>query len=552
MITRKRTGACPKYLPTPLHELRVDQMCVPDLYAFIKLYGREVHVLELTSLLKLRRNRLVRLYRDVLENPQRPMISTFFGRRDFERNVDFNGINMGNEIYYPRNNNRNNNNQPPNNGPGQGNGRAQQRGGNNNVPLQGGNNRNNNQPPNNGPGGGNGRVQQGNGMEVEIINPVQTGINNRQRNNMVEGNGMEVEIINPAQTGINNHQRQQRIKWRAPKIEDMISLLTRQKNGPRSSVQGTRRSSRIPPRSQSLLTYRQNGQSNSRQNGQSSSRQNGLRLPETRSQGLLTNGLQGNGSGQRTGLTVQQRTRQSPRIVPVQSLLTYRQNGQSSSRQNGPRLSVQRTRQSPRLARSVLSKKPRVVLKKQLAVKKSIKKSKSKSRKEIEPGPKIQVQRIVQRSRPVQQPVQQGRQQQGKQLALGSYDLRTSNRKKKTPNWLMMSLPKKTRVNLNVNNRVQTRGTVGSSSSALQKGIIRKRITPVVKQGNVNSRKTPRIRANRLTGETRKREQETGLPLWSLGEPSVKRTTPAAVARQQRTGFRRSGRETQPPNFFRP
>jgi len=316
-----------------------------------------------------------------------------------------------------------------------------------------------------------------------------------------------------------------------------------------------------------LLTYRQNGQSGSRQNGP--------RLPETRSQGLLTNGLQGNGSGQRTGLTVQQRTRQSPRIVPVQSLLTYRQNGQSSSRQNGPRLSVQRTRQSPRLARSVLSKKPRVVLKKQLAVKKSIKKSKSKSRKEIEPGPKIQVQRIVQRSRPVQQPVQQGRQQQGKQLALGSYDLRTSNRKKKTPNWLMMSLPKKTRVNLNVNNRVQTRGTVGSasssaqqrknnnsrvqtrgtvgsSSSALQKGIIRKRITPVVKQGNVNSRKTPRIRANRLTGETRKREQETGLPLWSLGEPSVKRTTPAAVARQQRTGFRRSGRETQPPNFFRP
>jgi hypothetical protein len=86
----------------------------------------------------------------------------------------------------------------------------------------------------------------------------------------------------------------------------------------------------------------------------------------------------------------------------------------------------------------------------------------------------------------------------------------------------------------------------------LQKGIIRKRITPVVKQGNVNSRKTPRIRANRLTGETRKREQETGLPLWSLGEASVKRTTPAAVARQQRTGFRRSGRETQPPNFFRP
>jgi hypothetical protein len=211
-------------------------------------------------------------------------------------------------------------------------------------------------------------------------------------------------------------------------------------------------------------------------------------------------------------------------------------------------------------------------LKKQLAVKKSIEKSKSKSRKEIEPGPKIQVQRIVQRSRSVQQPVQQGRQQQGKQLALGSYDLRTSNRKKKTPNWLMMSLPKKTRVNLNVNNRVQTRGTAGSSSSAqqrknkgpvqtrgtagssaaLQKGIIRKRITPVVKQGNVNSRKTPRIRANRLTGEKRKREQETGLPLWSLGEASVKRTTPAAVARQQRTGFRRSGRETQPPNFFRP
>ena len=352
MITRKRTGACPKYLPTPLHELRVDQMCVPDLYAFIKLYGREVHVLELTSLLKLRRNRLVRLYRDVLENPQRPMISTFFGRRDFERNVDFNGINMGNEIYYPRNNNRNNNNQPPNNGPGQGNGRVQRRGGNNNVPLQGGNNNNNNQPPNNGPGQGNGRVQQGNGraqqgngMEVEIINPVQTGINNRQRNNMVEGNGMEVEIINPVQTGINNSQRQQRIKWRAPKIEDIISLLTKQKNGPRSSVQGTRRSSRIPPRSQSLLTYRQNGQSSSRQNGQSSSRQNGLRLPETRSQSLLTNGLQKTGTGNNngrvkagTGLTVQQGTRGSPRLVPVQGLLTYRQNGQSSSRQNGLRL----------------------------------------------------------------------------------------------------------------------------------------------------------------------------------------------------------------------
>ena len=116
MIKRNRTGACPKYVPTPLHELRVHQMCVPDLYAFIKLYGRDTHVLELASLLKLRRKYLVRLYRDVLLDPQSPTISTFFGRSDFEKKVDFNRIHNDNLKYYPKNNtnvrgNNNNNRQ---------------------------------------------------------------------------------------------------------------------------------------------------------------------------------------------------------------------------------------------------------------------------------------------------------------------------------------------------------------------------------------------------------------------------------------------------------
>ena len=86
---RIRDGACKKYVKTPLHELQLKQMCVPYLYAFIKLYGRDEHVFELAKMLKLRRRLLVPLYRTVIATPQIPMIPTFFGRRDFERDVDF-------------------------------------------------------------------------------------------------------------------------------------------------------------------------------------------------------------------------------------------------------------------------------------------------------------------------------------------------------------------------------------------------------------------------------------------------------------------------------
>ena len=150
MIKRNRTGACPKYVPTPLHELRVHQMCVPDLYAFIKLYGRDTHVLELASLLKLRRKYLVRLYRDVLLDPQSPTISTFFGRSDFEKKVDFNRIHNDNLKYYPKHNNNVRGNNNNNNNNVRGNNNTNVRGNNNNNrqqtvhenPLYGNNNEN--------------------------------------------------------------------------------------------------------------------------------------------------------------------------------------------------------------------------------------------------------------------------------------------------------------------------------------------------------------------------------------------------------------------------
>jgi len=112
--------ACPRYIPDPVHLLTEPNMCVPDLYTFIKLYGTDAQVQEMATLRKLRRRLLIPIYREARRNPQR--IARFFGRTDLP------------PVPQPNNNNnvpnqRNNNNNVPN-----------QRNNNNNVPNQRNNN----------------------------------------------------------------------------------------------------------------------------------------------------------------------------------------------------------------------------------------------------------------------------------------------------------------------------------------------------------------------------------------------------------------------------
>lgn len=73
-------SACSRYVPTPVHQLQEHQMCVPDLYTFIKLYGSDKQVADMTSLSAFRREHLVPIYRSVRRNPQR--LRRFFGRTD--------------------------------------------------------------------------------------------------------------------------------------------------------------------------------------------------------------------------------------------------------------------------------------------------------------------------------------------------------------------------------------------------------------------------------------------------------------------------------------
>jgi hypothetical protein len=80
-IRRDRSaGDCGRYTSTPVHLLKESEMCIPDLYTFIKLYGKESHVQELVGLRALRRKFLLPIYRDVIRNPQR--LPSFFGRTD--------------------------------------------------------------------------------------------------------------------------------------------------------------------------------------------------------------------------------------------------------------------------------------------------------------------------------------------------------------------------------------------------------------------------------------------------------------------------------------
>lgn len=72
--------ACPRYIPDPVHLLTEANMCVPDLYTFVKLYGTDAQVQEMATLRKLRRRLLLPIYREARRNPQR--VRRFFGRSD--------------------------------------------------------------------------------------------------------------------------------------------------------------------------------------------------------------------------------------------------------------------------------------------------------------------------------------------------------------------------------------------------------------------------------------------------------------------------------------
>lgn len=76
----QRISACARYVPTPVHQLQENQMCVPDLYTFIKLYGTDKQVSDMTALREFKREYMVPIYRKVRKNPQR--IRQFFGRTD--------------------------------------------------------------------------------------------------------------------------------------------------------------------------------------------------------------------------------------------------------------------------------------------------------------------------------------------------------------------------------------------------------------------------------------------------------------------------------------
>lgn len=80
-IRRDRSaGDCARYTATPVHLMKENEMCIPDLYTFIKLYGTDEQVNELASLRAFRRKFLLPLYREVRRNPQR--LRSFFGRTD--------------------------------------------------------------------------------------------------------------------------------------------------------------------------------------------------------------------------------------------------------------------------------------------------------------------------------------------------------------------------------------------------------------------------------------------------------------------------------------